>query len=91
MNRTLDEAAAVLGIKPHALRKQLRELGVLTQMGELACKYRDKGHLYIDPRKRWNPSIGKYSHYAVVMATEQGMGWLAQQLGINVTQKDAAA
>ncbi|MDP3848601.1 MAG: hypothetical protein Q8R10_19455 [Pseudomonas sp.] len=91
MNRTLDEAAAVLGIKPRALRKQLRGLGVLTQLGELACKYRDKGHLYIDPRSRWNPSIRQYSHYAVVMSTEQGLGWLAQQLGINVTNKDAAA
>lgn len=91
MNRTLTQAAAVLGLKPTALRQQLRDLGVLTQMGELACKYRDKGHLYIDTRSRWNQSIGKHSHYAVVMATEQGMAWLAQQLGINVTNKDAAA
>lgn len=91
MNRTLDQAAAVLGIKPRALRKQLRELGVLNQLGELACKHRDKGQLYMDPRSRWNPAIRTYSHYAVVMATEQGIGWLAQQLGITVTNKDQAA
>jgi hypothetical protein len=91
MNRTLTKAAAVLGLKPTALRQKLRDLGVLTQMGELACKCRDTGYLYVDTRSRWNPSIGKYSHYGVVMVTEQGMGWLAQQLGINVTQKDAAA
>ena len=91
MNRTLTKAAAVLGVKPTALRQKLRALGVLTQPGELACKYRDKGQLYIDTRCHWKPSIGKYSHYGVVMVTEQGMGWLAQQLGINVTQKDAAA
>jgi hypothetical protein len=91
MNRTLTQAAAVLGLKPTALRQKLRNLGVLTQMGELACKHRDKGHLYTDTRSRWNSNIRTYSHYAVVMVTEQGMGWLAQQLGINVTQKDAAA
>lgn len=91
MNRTLDQAAAVLGLKPRALRNQLRELGVLTQLGELACKYRDKGHLYIETRSRWNTNIRTYSHYGVVMATEQGIGWLAEQLGINVAKKDAAA
>lgn len=91
MNRTLDQAASVLGIKPRALRKKLRELGVLTQMGELACKHRDKGHLYVETRSRWNSYIRTYSHYGVVMATEQGIGWLAQQLGVNVTNKDQAA
>ena len=91
MNRTLDQAAAALGLKPRALRNQLRELGVLTQLGELACKYRDKGHLYIETRSRWNTNIRTYSHYGVVMATEQGIGWLAEQLGINVAKKDAAA
>ncbi len=93
MNRTLDQAAAVLGQKPRAFRQRLRELGILTQMGELACKYRDKGHLYIDTRQRWNRHLNSYSYYAVVMVTEQGIGWLAQQLGITVNQptKDAAA
>ncbi len=91
MNRSLDQAAAVLGIKPRALRNKLRELGVLTQLGELACKYRDKGHLYTDTRSRWNTNLRTYSHYGVVMATEQGIGWLAQQLGVNVTKKDQAA
>ncbi|WP_044871996.1 hypothetical protein [Pseudomonas sp. LFM046] len=93
MNRTLDQAAAVLGQKPRAFRQRLRAIGILTQLGELACKYRDKGHLYIDTRQRWNASIKGYSYYGVVMVTEQGIGWLANQLGITVTQsnKDAAA
>ena len=91
MNRTLDQAAAVLGIKPRALRQQLRALGILTQMGELASKHRGTGPLYVDTRSRWNTNIRTYSHYGVVMATEQGIGWLAEQLGINVAKKDAAA
>ncbi|MCY1287528.1 hypothetical protein D9M70_365250 [compost metagenome] len=93
MNRTLDQAAAVLGQKPRAFRKRLRAEGILTQLGELACKHRDKGHLYTDTRQRWNPAIKGWSYYGVVMVTEQGIGWLAQQLGITVTQpnKDAAA
>ncbi|MCY1300378.1 hypothetical protein D9M70_499410 [compost metagenome] len=93
MNRTLDQAAAVLGQKPRAFRQRLRALGILTQMGELACKHRDKGFLFVDTRSRWNRNIRAYSHYGVVMVTEQGIGWLANQLGITVTQpnKDAAA
>ena len=92
MNRNLDQAAAVLGIGPRKLRLRLREQGILTPMSELACKYRDKGHLYVDTRSRWNPAIRRYSHYDVVMVTEKGLAWLAAQLGITVTQhnKDAA-
>ena len=94
MNRTLDQAAAVLGQKPRAFGKQLRTLGILTTAGELACRHRDQGNLFIDSRSRWNPSISAYSHYGVVMVTEHGMGWLAKQLGITVTttkHKEAAA
>lgn len=93
MNRTLDQAAAVLGEKPRAFRQRLRTLGVLTQMGELACKHRDKGTFFVDTRSRWNRNIHAYSHYGVVMVTEKGIGWLAQELGIEVTQqkKDAVA
>lgn len=93
MNRTLDQAAAVLGIKPRTLRQQLRQLGVLNQAGELACQYIGRGHLFIDTRSRWNPSIRTYCHYGVVMATEAGISWLAKKLGIQITNmsKDAAA
>lgn len=94
MNRNLTQAAAVLGIKPRALRMQLRERGVITADGTLAAPYVGKGHLYMDPRSRWNPSINTYSHYAVLMATERGIGWLAELLGITVTvtrQQERAA
>ena len=93
MNRTLDQAAAVLGIKPRNLRQRLRQLGILNHAGELACKYIGQGHLFIDTRSRWNPSINTYSHYGVVMCTEPGIGWLAKKLGIQVTNmsKEAAA
>ncbi|MGH8433695.1 MAG: hypothetical protein ACRERX_04260 [Pseudomonas sp.] len=90
MNRTLDQAAAVLGLKPRALRRQLRQLGIITQLGELACQHRDKGQLYTDTRSRWNPNIRAFSHYGVVMVTEAGIRWMAKQLGITVTNKDAA-
>lgn len=40
MHRDINQAAALLGLKPHHLRKKLREIGVLTQIGELHCKHR---------------------------------------------------
>ncbi len=91
MNRTLDATATILGIKPRTFRAKLREIGVLTQAGELAPKHRDQGYLYVDSRSRWNKNIHAYSHYAVVMVKETGVTWLADQLGITTTKKDAAA
>lgn len=91
MNRTLDQTAAVLGIKPRAFRTRLRELGILNSNGDLASQYRDQGRLYSDPRVRWSPTIGKPVHYAVVMVKEAGVDWLAKKLGITITNKDAAA
>lgn len=91
MNRTLDQTAAVLGIKPRAFRTRLRELGILNSSGDLASQYRDQCRLYSDPRVRWNPTIGKPVHYAVVMVKEPGVEWLAMKLGITITNKDAAA
>ena len=91
MNRTLDQTAAVLGIKPRAFRTRLRELGILNSSGDLASQYRDQGRLYSDPRVRWNPTIGKPIHYAVVMVKEEGVKGIAQKLNITVTHKDAAA
>lgn len=93
MNRTLDQAAAVLGQRPRAFRQQLRQHGVLTKHGQLACQHIGKGNLFIDTRSRWNPNIQAYSHYGVVMATESGISWLAKLLGIQVINmsKGAAA
>ncbi|OUM06915.1 hypothetical protein BW686_13360 [Pseudomonas syringae] len=78
-------------MKPRAFRMKLREIGVLTQAGELAPKHRDQGYLYEDSRSRWNKNIHAYSHYAVVMVKEAGVAWLSDQLGITTTNKDAAA
>jgi len=93
MNRTLDQTAALLGLKARALRTRLRELRILNADGTLASQHRDKGYLYSDPRSHWNPSIRQYRHYAVVMVKESGIAWLAKQLGITLTQqgKDSAA
>ncbi len=91
MNRTLAQAAAVLGIGPRKLRARLREMGLLNHAGELISTERGKGRLYVDTRSRWNRSIGTWSHYGVVMVTEAGVGWLAEQLGIPVTRKEHAA
>lgn len=93
MNRTLDQTAALLGLKPRALRARLRELRILTAGGDLASQHRDKGYLYSDPRSHWNPSIQQYRHYAVVMVKEPGVAWLAKQLDIPLTRqgKDSAA
>ncbi|TLX65096.1 hypothetical protein DN820_01940 [Stutzerimonas nosocomialis] len=91
MNRTLDQAAAVLGIGPRKLRARMRDLGLLNHAGELISTERGQGRLFVDTRARWNRRINGYSHYGVVMATEAGIAWLAKQLDITVTQKDAAA
>lgn len=93
MNRTLDQTAALLGLKPRAFRTRLRELQILTQEGDLASQHRDRGFLFSDPRSTWNPKLGNYRHYAVVMVKEPGVEWLAKKLGVTVTKinKDAAA
>ncbi|WP_095096649.1 hypothetical protein [Pseudomonas sp. Irchel 3A5] len=91
MNRTLDETAALLGLKPRAFRTRLRELGVLNSSGDLASAHRDRGYMYSDPRSRWNATIGKYMHYAVVMVKAEGVEWIAKKLDITITKKDDAA
>ncbi|WP_421527288.1 hypothetical protein [Pseudomonas brenneri] len=91
MNRTLDQTAALLGLKPRAFRTRLRALGVLTSTGDLASAHRDRGHLFSDPRSRWNPTLRNYTHYAVVMVKESGVEWIAKKLNITITKKDAAA
>lgn len=91
MNRTLDETAAVLGLKPRAFRTRLRELGILNSSGDLASSHRDRGYLYSDPRSTLIPSINKCRHYSVVMVKEEGIEWIAKKLNITITNKDAAA
>ena len=93
MNRTLDQTAAILGIKPRAFRARLRELRILTKDGDLASQHRDRGYLFSDLRSHWNETIQQYRHYAVVMVKEEGVEWLANQLHISIKrqQKDSAA
>ena len=91
MNRTLDQAAALLGLKPRAFRTRLRELGILNSSGDLASQHRDRGHLYSDPRSTVIRPLNKCRHYSVVMVKESGVNWLAKKLGITITNKDAAA
>ena len=91
MNRTLDETAAVLGLKPRAFRTRLRELGILNSSGELASQHRDRGYLYSDPRSTLIPSLNKCRHYSVVIVKEAGVDFLAKKLGITITNKEAVA
>jgi hypothetical protein len=90
MNRTLDQTAALFGIKSRAFRKALRELRILTSSGDLASHHRSSGHLFSDPRSvQLGPN--RLKHYAVVMVTENGVQWLAKKLGIAITDKEVAA
>ena len=91
MNRTLDQTATVLGLKPRAFRTRLRELRILTTDGDLASHHRDRGYLYSDPRSVQIGKTNRYRHYAVVMVKESGVDWLAKKLNITITHKDAAA
>lgn len=87
MNRDLKATAQVLGLRDRELRSRLRELRILSTAGELLTGPRTEGRLYIDSRSRWNNNLNTYSHYGVVMTTEAGVYWLAEQLGITVTTK----
>lgn len=94
MHRDLDATAALLGLGPRKLRRRLRELSILDHAGELTCAHRDRGYLFTKTRSRWNASINGWTHYGVVMVTEAGVAWLAQQLGIEVHRmppRDAVA
>lgn len=91
MNRDLSATAAVLGIGPRKLRTRLRELGILNHQGALRPEHERRGYLYTDTRARWNPAIGTYSHYGVVMVTERGVGWLAKALDVPITRPEDAA
>lgn len=91
MNRTLDQTAAVLGIKPRAFRTRLRELHILTSDGDLASHHRDRGYLFSDPRSVQIGKTNRYRHYAVVMVKECGVEWLAKKLNITITHKSTAA
>lgn len=84
MHRDINQAAALLSLKPHHLRKKLRDIGVLTQIGELHCRHRQGTNFFVQTRSRWNPSIQSYSHYGVVMITENGIAWVAQQMAIQI-------
>lgn len=85
MNRDLKATAQVLGLRDRDLRAKLRGLRLLSSAGELIISPRTEGRLFIDTRRRWNPRIGSYSLYGVVMTTEGGVEWLAAELGINIT------
>lgn len=92
MNRNLKAAAKALGLSEPQLRAKLRALKILNHAGELIPGQRLAGRLFTEERARWNPSINGYSHYGVVMATEQGITWLREQLaGTTGTPNKGAA
>lgn len=94
MNRTLNQAAQVLGIRETALRAWLRDQGHLNKDGTLAAKHIGGGKLFMEPRVTQPKQLGHRKHYAVLMVTERGIDWLAAQMGIEIKeipQKDTAA
>ena len=92
MNRTVSATAALLNIGPRKLFTRLRELKIINHQRELISSERQLGRFYTDTRSRWNPCTNGYAHYGVVMVTEAGVDWLAEQLNIPITsKKDAAA
>lgn len=94
MNRTVKEAAQVLGIRENALRAWLRTTGALNDDGTLAAKHIGGGKLFMEPRVTQPRHLGHRKHYAVLKVTEQGLDWVAKHMGIEikeVPQKDSAA
>lgn len=90
MSHDLNYAAAILNTGPHRLRKQLRTLGVLTAQGELAPAHRGGKLFAVDTRQRWSEHFRRYIHYGVIQVTDDGIAWLAKQLGIRITTTAAA-
>lgn len=94
MNRTIKEAAQVLGIREAALREHLVNTKALNHDRTLAARHIGGGHLFMEPRVTQPKQLGMRKHYAVLMVTEAGIDWLAKQLGIAIKempQKDTAA
>ena len=97
MNRTVKEAAQVLGITEPALRKHLRTSNALNRDGTLAARHHNGGKLFMQARVTHVKPANRApitKHYAVLMVTEAGIDWLAAQLGIAITQvpsKESAA
>lgn len=94
MNRTLNQAAQVLGIRETSLRTWLRDQGHLNKDGTLAAKHIGAGNLFMEPRVTQPKQLGYRKHYAVLMVTGRGIDWLAQQMGIEIKeiqQKESAA
>lgn len=94
MNRTVKEAAQVLGITEVSLRAHLRASNALNRDGTLAARHIGGGKLFMDSRVPHPKKLGRARHYAVLMVTEAGIDWLAKQLGIEIKeipQKDSAA
>lgn len=94
MNRTLNQAAQVLGIRESALRAWLREQGHLNKDGTLASRHIGGGNLFMEPRVTEPKNLGHRKHYVVLKVTEAGIDWLAKQMCIaikEVPQKDTAA
>lgn len=94
MNRTMKEAAQVLGIAESKLRAHLRESNALNRDGTLAARHIGGGKLFMEARVTHPKRLGRARHYAVLLVTEAGIDWLAKQLGIEIKeipQKDSAA
>lgn len=94
MNRTLDQAAHVLGIRESVLRAWLRGNGHLNKDGSLAARHIGAGNLFMEPRVTQPKHLGHRKHYAVLMVTERGIDWLVQQMSIaikEIPQKESAA
>lgn len=89
MHRDINQTAAVLGLNPHYLRKKLREIGVLTETGDLQSKHHGGKNFFLQPSRRWNTSLMEYLHYDAIMITGQGVSWIARQLAINARMKSS--
>lgn len=86
MNRTVKQAAHVLGIRESALRAWLREQGHLNKDGTLAARHVGGGKLFEDPRVTTPKHLGRRKHYAALKVTERGIDWLAKQLHIQIKE-----
>ncbi|MFD1699900.1 phage antirepressor KilAC domain-containing protein [Halopseudomonas phragmitis] len=93
-NLTLQQAARLLGTGKNRLIKQLKERGILDHQRLPRQADVDAGRFVIDLRTHtgnplWNQGNGQV--YGVTLVTPKGLRWLAQQMGVQITNTDKGA
>ncbi|MDT4820058.1 hypothetical protein FQZ97_531900 [compost metagenome] len=90
MSNSLKYTAQRLGLSHRDLMKRMRDKGLLTEHNLPAHPDRDKDFLVTRENRYYHPEHGM-QYPRTTRATDAGIPWLAQQLGIERTMPPAQA